>query len=189
MNQESLNRDCFLPLSVGIRTHMRAEASLPYPTTAPPSENHPAAKKNATRSIQALQAAQDTLRPNCRPRRDRKAKQSRSEARRETPDTPSAPARKAPYEPANGKNRHVGRNAARHIHARARENNRRKTCRYNKYGLPLYLESHPGGRLYTPRRGTVCPLALRSQRPRAGHQRGEQTVLNKNGRSGKNYQS
>ena len=67
------------------------------------------------------------------------------------PDTPSAPARKAPYEPANGKNRHVGRNAARHIHARARENNRRKTCRYNKYGLPLYLESHPGERLHTPR--------------------------------------
>lgn len=97
--------------------------------------------------------------------------------------------RKAPYEPANGKNRHVGRNAARHFHARARENNRRKTCRYNKYGLPLYLESHPGGRLYTPRRGTACPLALRSQRPRAEHQRGEQTVLNKNGRSGKNYQS
>lgn len=106
-----------------------------------------------------------------------------------TPDTPSAPARKAPYEPANGKNRHVGGNAARHFHARARENNRRKTCRYNKYGLPLYLESHLGGRLYTPQRGTICPLALRSQRPRAEHQRGEQTVLNKNGRSGKNYQS
>lgn len=103
--------------------------------------------------------------------------------------TPSVPARKAPYEPANGKNRHVGRNAARYFHARARENNRRKTCRYNKYGLPLYLESQPGGRLYTPRRGTACPLALRSQRPRAEHQRGEQTVLNKNGRSGKNYQS